>query len=71
MGVNPNFRTLRTLMILRKEELECCIVKLEEGQGVAGPERAAGHEKVSKKKKLTDFSLCFCAKEIVYKKQKQ
>lgn len=50
MVVNPNFHTLWTLMILLKEELECCMAKLEEGQGVVRPERAAGHAKVSKKK---------------------
>jgi hypothetical protein len=33
-------------MILLKEEAECCIVvRLEEGQRVVGPKRAAGHTK--------------------------
>lgn len=46
MGVNPNFCTLRRLTILLKEEVECCIVvKLEEGQSVVRPKRAAGHTK--------------------------
>jgi hypothetical protein len=32
-------------MVLLKEKLGCSIVKLEGGQGVFGPERAAGHMK--------------------------
>lgn len=33
-----DFRTLRNMMLLLIEELEHCIVKLEEGQGVIGAE---------------------------------
>jgi hypothetical protein len=38
MGENMDFHTLRNMMVLLIEELEHCIVKLEEGQGVIGAE---------------------------------
>lgn len=44
-GENMDFRSLRNMMVLLIEELERCIVRIGEGQGVNGPESVVGQPK--------------------------
>lgn len=57
LGVNLDFGTLRNMLVLLKEEVECCIDRLEVGRGLLRRESSAGHVKdvvVESKSKLNE-----------------